>query len=125
MCKWWVQLAYNYQHNSYNFRIMQFQPQINIFAGNNNPSSIKPIVARVKISKKININFFQFENSWPVASKQKETYLPQEKWLKTLKDMIIGTVVTHLLKSFTISQNGRNNGVDGIWAFDVTRSISK
>ena len=44
--------------------------------------------------------------------------MPLEKYLKTLNDMIIGTASTKLLESFTIFQNGQNNGVK-IWVFDA------
>ena len=38
--------------------------------------------------------------------------------------MIIGLAGIKLFVSFTIFQNGRNNGVE-IWALDVTRGISR
>ena len=45
----------------------KFQPQTNIFSGNNKPFSIKPTVGLIKISEKK--DFFQFEISIPQASK--------------------------------------------------------
>ena len=41
----------------------KFQPQTNIFHGNNNPFSIKPTVVWVNISGKK--HFFRFETSLP------------------------------------------------------------
>ena len=43
---------------------------------------------------------------------RKKLFLPLEKYFKTLKDMIIGTV-----ESFIIFQSGWNNCVK-LWAFD-------
>ena len=70
-------------------KLGKFQPQTNIFLGNNNPFSIKLTVAWVRFLKKKH-QFFPFEISLPQARKKK-LILSLEKYFKILKDMIIGT----------------------------------
>ena len=72
----------------------KFQPQTNIFPGNNNPFIIKPTVARVKISEKKNINSSSLKSPYHRLANRKKFILPLEKYFKTLKGMIIGTVDT-------------------------------
>ena len=64
----------------------------------------------VKISEKKKINFFGLKFHYNRLANRKKLILPLEKYLKTLKDMIIGT------ESFTVFQSGWNNGVK-LWAF--------
>ena len=61
--------------------IIKFQPKASILTGSNNPFSIKPAAARLKISGKKH-QFFQFEVSLPQAIKQKETYFGTRKILQ-------------------------------------------
>ena len=56
--------------------------------------------------RKKNIHFLQFQISLPWARKQKVIILPSEKYLKSLKDMIIGIIGTQLCQLFTIFQCG-------------------
>ena len=108
---------YDHLYNPLTSKKGKFHPQSNTFCGNNNPFSIEPTVVWVKISEKININFSGLRSRYMLANRKK-LILPLEKYLNTLKDMIIGT------ESFTIFPSGQNNGVE-IWAFVATRGISR
>ena len=63
----------------------KFQPQNNIFPGNNNPFSIKPTIVWVKISEKKKHQFFRFEISLQQARKEKETYFVIRKIIKNFE----------------------------------------
>ena len=63
----------------------KFQPQTNIFFGNNNSFSIKLTVVWVRISEKRNYQFFRFEISLPQASKYKETCFATRKILQNFE----------------------------------------
>ena len=64
------------------------------FSGNSDPFSINNPVARVRVSPEKHINFFQLKISCHRLSNKKGLILSQEKYFKTLKDMVIGTVST-------------------------------
>ena len=63
---------------------------------------------------KKNINFSGLRSRYDRLENRKKLILLLKKYLKTLKDMIIGT------ESFKIFQSGQNNGVE-IWAFGATQ----
>ena len=66
-------------------------------------------VVRVKISKKN--NFSSLKSLYHRLANRKKLIFLLEKYLKTLKDKIIGTAGTKLFESFTIFQSGRNMGM--------------
>ena len=73
----------------------KFHPQTNIFRENNSPFSTEPAIVWVKIS-----DFFGLRSRYGRLANQKKLILPLEKYLNTLKDMIICT------ESFTKFQCG-------------------
>ena len=67
---------------------------------------------------KNNINFSGLRSRFDWLANQKKLILPLEKYLTTLKDMIIDT------ETFTIFQRGQNNGVE-IWVLVAPKDISR
>ena len=67
---------------------------------------------------KNNINFSGLRSRFGWLANQKKLILPLEKYLTTLKDMIIDT------ETFTIFQRGQNNGVE-IWILVAPKDISR
>ena len=87
---------------SFNFQTRQI-PVINEDSSeNSDPFSVKPTVAKVKISKKKKkkkrSQFFQFEISVSQASKQKGTYFFTRKIFQNFEGLTIGTVTTELFE---------------------------
>ena len=96
MWKLWVHLDYDHLYIQLTSKLGKFLSQTNIFQGNSNPFSIKPTVARVKISEKcIIISGLKFP--YHRLANRKKLILPLEEYFKTLKD---------IFESFTIFQSG-------------------
>ena len=99
----------------YKFQIRQIP--CTIFPGNRNPFFIKPTFAWVKIFEKNN-SFPCLKSLYYKLANRKKLILPLEKYFKTLREILIGTVdtfFTHLhffTKWAKFLQSGRNNGVE-------------
>ena len=77
--------------------------------------------------KKNVINFSSLKYFYHRLANRKDLILSQEKYFKTLKGMVTGSVSTKLFffELFTIFQNGWNNETSEIWAFNIARAISR
>ena len=94
MWELWVHADHDHLHILLTSKWDEIQPRTNIFPGNNNPFSIKPAVTDGQDFWKKNINFSGLKSPYHRLVNRKKLILSLEKYFKTLKDMIIGTVGT-------------------------------